>query len=170
MLLRAMGEMEIHSFELAELPAAKPDIATLPADADKADMVNWLGARLDGDEAATNIDNDAKRVEIEQLAGHLLQQSEQEVGQDDFVLLLILREKWPVGSKAKFRMKAERAHAEFTYHFLLCPAQQGASLADDESLQKAETQSLSAIVPMLKANRKRFASSSGLQQFLKQIG
>ena len=170
MQLRAMGEMEIHSFAHAELPASPPQISDLPEDADKADMINWLGARLDGDTASVTLEEASKRAEIEEMAAYLLGQSDISAEADDFVLMLILREKWPVGSKAAFRKKAERAGADFTYHFLVCPAQQGALADDEESLQKAETQSLSAILPLLKANRKRFASSSGLQQFLKQVG
>lgn len=169
MLLRAMGEMEIHSFELPKLAEKQPEIIGMPSDTDKSDLINWLGSKLDGDTSSDNIEDTSIRDNIEQLAGYLLNQSDLEITDEDFVLLLILREKWPVGSKAKFKAKAERVGADFTYHFLVCPAQKGATLSDEESLQKAETQSLSSIVPLLKANRKRFASSSGLQQFLKQI-
>ena len=88
---------------------------------------------------------------------------------DDYVLLLILREKWPVGNKAKFKLKAERVSAEFTYHFLVCPPQKGVTPDDDDdALQTAETQSLAAMLPVLKANRS-FAASSGLRSFCSRL-
>ena len=169
MIIRAMGEMEIHSFSCAELPKTCPVEALLPEDKDRADMINWLGAQLDGASAAEVIADDTRRAQVEQMAAYLLSQTEHVPDDDDYVLLLILREKWPVGSKAKFKLKAERVSAEFTYHFLVCPPQKGVTPDDNDALQTAETQSLAAMLPVLKANRKRFAASSGLQQFLQQV-
>jgi len=164
-----MGEMEIHSFSCAEMPSTCPIDKQLPEDKDRADMINWLGARLDGASAAEVIADDRLRAQVEQMAAYLISESDQMPDSDDFVLLLILREKWPVGSKAKFKSKAERVAGEFTYHFIVCPPQKGVTPDDEDSLQKAETQSLAAMLPVLKANRKRFAASSGLQQFLQQV-
>ena len=90
MQLRAMGEMEIHSFAHAELPASPPQISDLPEDADKADMINWLGARLDGDTASATLEEASKRAEIEEMAAYLLGQSDISAEADDFVLMLIL--------------------------------------------------------------------------------
>ncbi len=169
MIIRAMGEMEIHSFSCDELPSQCPPHDQMPDDKDKADIINWLGSKLDGASAQDVIADEASRKLVEAVAAYLVSDLEQPLADDDFVLLLILREKWPVGSKAKFKLKAERVSSEFTYHFLVCPPQKGASLEDDNSLQTAETQSLAAMLPVLKANRKRFAASSGLQQFLQQV-
>ena len=139
MIIRAMGEMEIHSFSCAELPKTCPVEALLPEDKDRADMINWLGAQLDGASAAEVIADDTRRAQVEQMAAYLLSQTEHVPDDDDYVLLLILREKWPVGSKAKFKLKAERVSAEFTYHFLVCPPQKGVTPDDDDALQTAET-------------------------------
>jgi len=169
MIIRVMGEMEIHSFSCAEMPKTCPIDKQLPEDKDRADMINWLGARLDGASASEVIADDSRRKQVEDMAAFLVSETEQVPDKDDFVLVLILREKWPVGSKAKFKLKAERVAGEFTYHFIVCPPQQGVTLEDEDALQKAETQSLAAMLPVLKANRKRFAASSGLQQFLQQV-
>ena len=40
---------------------------------------------------------------------------------------------------------------------------------DDEAISSAEAESLRAIVPVMKRQRKQFANSSGLQQFLKNL-
>ena len=88
---------------------------------------------------------------------------------DDFVLLLVLREKWPVGSKARFKAVADRVGASHTYRLLTCPLQKGADISDEESLSQVEAASLRAMVPVLKKARKQFANSSGLQQFLQQL-
>ena len=171
MIIRVMGEIEIHCFERSDKAAAMgdtPALAEIEAPTD-ADLVNWLGKALD-DPAAPSLDEDEswrKQVEAatEILAAPALQGAEA----DDFVLLLVLREKWPVGSKARFKILADRVGANHTYRLLACPLQKGADIADEESLSAAETASLRAMVPILKKVRKQYANSSGLQQFLHQL-
>ena len=123
MIIRVMGEIEIHCFESTGNAALIGDISALteidaPTD---ADMVNWLGKALD-DPAAPSLDDDEgwrKQVEVaaEILAAPALQGAEA----DDFVLLLVLREKWPVGSKARFKILADRVGSNHTYRLLACP-------------------------------------------------
>ena len=40
---------------------------------------------------------------------------------EQIIMLLILRERWPVGSKAKFKAIADRVGASHTYHLMGCP-------------------------------------------------
>jgi hypothetical protein len=80
--------------------------------------------------------------------------------------MLVLRERWPVGSKAKLRDIAARAGAVFSYKLVVCPPQPFTEGSDDEAVAKAEAASLAEMLPTLKRARKQFASSSGLQQFL----
>ena len=84
-------------------------------------------------------------------------------------MLLILRERWAVGSKAKFRVIADRVGADHTYHLMACPVREGVDFDDDEAMSSAEAKSLHAMVPVMKRSRKQFANSSGLQQFLKNL-
>ena len=171
MIIRVMGEIEIHCFEKKSKAAAIGDISALaemdaPTD---ADMVNWLGKALD-DPAAPALDEDENwRHQVEAAAEILAAPALKDAQADDFVLLLVLREKWPVGSKARFKILADRVGANHTYRLLACPLQKGANIADEESLSAAETASLRAMVPTLKKVRKQYANSSGLQQFLHQL-
>lgn len=171
MIIRVMGEIEIHCFESTGYAAVIGDISALteidaPTD---ADIVNWLGKVLD-DPAAPSLDDDeGRRKQVEAAAEILAAPALQGAEADDFVLLLVLREKWPVGSKARFKVLADRVGANHTYRSLACPLQKGADIADEESLSAAETASLRAMVPMLKKVRKQYANSSGLQQFLNQL-
>jgi hypothetical protein len=107
---------------------------------------------------------------IEDAAALLLYQQAEEndiiYEADSFVLMLVLRERWPVGSKAKLRDIATRAGATFSYKLVVCPPQPFNEGADDEAVAKAEAASLAEMLPTLKRARKQFASSSGLQQFL----
>ena len=88
---------------------------------------------------------------------------------EQFIMLLILRERWPVGSKVKFKAIADRVGASHTYHLMACPTQEGVDFDDDGAMSSAEAKSLHAMVPVMKQSRKQFANSSGLQQFLKNL-
>ena len=83
-------------------------------------------------------------------------------------MLTILREKWPVGSKAKFKTLADRVGADHTYLAVPCGAVQIDELDDEASLKEAETHQLAATLGFYKANRKRFANSSAVQGLIKQ--
>ena len=86
----------------------------------------------------------------------------------NFILLTILREKWLVGSKAKFKTLADRVGADHTYLAVFCGAVQINELDDETSLKEAETHQLAATLGFYKANRKRFANSSAVQGLIKQ--
>ena len=86
----------------------------------------------------------------------------------NFILLTILREKWPVGSKSKFKTFADCIGADHTYLAVPCGAVQIDELDDETSLKEAETHQLAATLGFYKANRKRFANSSAIQGLIKQ--
>ena len=163
-----MGEIDIHT-----VPGLTPSeqtpkslsaaIAPLSAldDANTHDIKNWLGDQLDKADADESGPSDAEMK--------LIQQAEENgvtYQADSFVLMLVLRERWPVGSKAKLRDVAARAGAAFSYNLVVCPPQPFTDASDDEAVAKAEAASLAEMLPALKRARKQFASSSGLQQFL----
>ncbi len=175
--LRIMGEIDIHT-----VPGLTPSeqtpkslsaaIAPLSAldDANTHDIKNWLGDQLDKADADASGPSDAEMKLIEDAAALLLYQQAEEndvaYQADSFVLMLVLRERWPVGSKAKLRDVAARAGAAFSYNLVVCPPQPFTDASDDEAVAKAEAASLAEMLPALKRARKQFASSSGLQQFL----
>ena len=175
--LRIMGEIDIHT-----IPGLTPSeqtpkslsaaIAPLSAlyDANTHDIKNWLVVQLDKADADESVPSDAEMKLIEDAAALLLYQQAVEnvvnYQADTFVLMLVLRERWPVGSKAKLRDVAARAGAAFSYNLVVCPPQPFTDASDDEAVAKAEAASLAEMLPALKRARKQFASSSGLQQFL----
>jgi hypothetical protein len=63
-----------------------------------------------------------------------------------FFLLTILREKWPIGSKAKFKILADRVGADHTYLAVPCGAVKIDALDDAAILKEAETQQLAATI------------------------
>ncbi len=173
MIIRVMGEIEIHYFERDGGAADISALTTLNnagLDAiNDADIINWLGHALDNFSVPLLDEDENWRGQVEGAAKILAAPALEKAEADDFLLMLVLREKWPVGSKAKFKLKADRVGAIHTYRLVSCPLQKGADIADEDSLSAAETASLRAMVPTLKKIRKQFANSSGLQQFLHQL-
>ena len=171
MIIRVMGEIEIHCFEKKGETASADKLSALNSidSPGEGDIVNWLGKVLD-DAGAPSLEEDASwHEQIEIAATILAAPALAKADADDFILLLVLREKWPVGSKARFKAVADRVGASHTYRLLTCPLQKGADISDEESLSQAEAASLHAMMPVLKKARKQFANSSGLQQFLQQL-
>ena len=175
--LRIMGEIDIHTVP-GLIPSEQTPFSLSAAiaplsgldDANTHDVKNWLGDQLDKADADESGPSDAEMKLIEDAAALLLYQQAEEnditYEADSFVLMLVLRERWPVGSKAKLRDIAARAGAVFSYKLVVCPPQPFTEGADDEAVAKAEAASLAEMLPTLKRARKQFASSSGLQQFL----
>ena len=142
---------------------------------DAADRVNLLGHWMDQDRgaelAADQNHLDAmtviasEMIASETTAGSTLA-SQLEAGAN-FVLLTLLREKWPVGSKAKFKIIADRVKADHTYLAHICAAAKLDDLDDEESLKQEETRQLSLSLAFYKGNRRRFANSSAVQGLIK---
>jgi hypothetical protein len=172
-----MGEIDIHTVP-GLIPSEQTPVSLSAAifplsgldDANTHDIKNWLGDQLDKADADESGPTDAEMKLIEDAATLLLYQQAEEnditYEADSFVLMLVLRERWPVGSKAKLRDIAARAGAVFSYKLVVCPPQPFTEGSDDEAVAKAEAASLAEMLPTLKRARKQFASSSGLQQFL----
>ena len=172
-----MGEIDIHTVP-GLIPSEQTPFSLSAAivplsgldDANTHDVKNWLGDQLDKADADESGPSDAEMKLIEDAAALLLYQQAEEnditYEADSFVLMLVLRERWPVGSKAKLRDIAARAGAVFSYKLVVCPPQPFTEGSDDEAVAKAEAASLAEMLPTLKRARKQFASSSGLQQFL----
>jgi hypothetical protein len=172
-----MGEIDIHTVP-SLIPSEQTPVSLSAAittlsrldDANAHDIKNWLGDQLDKADADESGPSDAEMKLIEDAAALLLYQQAEEndiiYEADSFVLMLVLRERWPVGSKAKLRDIAARAGATLSYKLVVCPPQPFTEGSDDEAVAKAEAASLAEMLPTLKRARKQFASSSGLQQFL----
>ena len=171
MIVRLMGELDIHSFRtdslLSERPS--PDGLRLSDGISDNDVINWLGWALDSGSVDRLEEDEAFRAQVEAAGSYLAHLRQPDLEASHFILLLILRERWPVGSKARFKTVADRVGASHTYHLLSCPIQDGIDFDDDEAMSSAEAKSLHAMVPVMKRTRKQFAASSGLQQFLKNL-
>ena len=171
MIIRLMGEIGIHSFKADGLLSEKPVISNLqiPDGVGDSDLINWLGWALDSDAVEKLEEDEDFRAQVENAGRYLTGLRQPDLKDDQFIMLLLLRERWPVGSKAKFKMVAERVGGHHTYHLLSCPVQEAVDFDDDKAMTTVEAQSLHAMVPVMKRTRKQFANSSGLQQFLKNL-
>lgn len=167
-IIRIMGESDIVDVVMQSADAPKNPLIDGHDDQDK---INLLGHWMDQDRGAAlaaDADHFAAMgiIASEFIAQHPLFKS-CETGAN-FFLLTILREKWPVGSKAKFKILADRVGANHTYLAVPCGAVKIDALDDATSLKEAETQQLAATLAFYKANRKRFANSSAVQGLIKQ--
>ena len=171
MIIRLMGEIDVHSFRTDSLLLEQPVISNLkmPDGISDSDMINWLGWSLDSGAANRMEEDEEFRGQVETAGRHLTGLHQPDMKDEQFIMLLILRERWPVGSKAKFKAIADRVGASHTYHLMACPIQEGVDFDDDGAMSSAEAKSLHAMVPVMKRSRKQFANSSGLQQFLKNL-
>ena len=175
-LIRIMGESDIVDVTMTRKAASHALLMGL----DAADKVNLLGHWMDQDrgaelaadqnhlDAMTIIASEIIASEIitsKSTAGSALA-SQFEAGAN-FVLLTLLREKWPVGSKAKFKTIADRVKADHTYLAHICAAAKLDDLDDEDSLKQEETRQLSLSLAFYKANRRRFANSSAVQGLIK---
>jgi hypothetical protein len=171
-LIRLMGETDIvdidpTDFTGAEIGAAHPKLMGL----DAGDRVNLLGHWLDqGRGEALSADPDYISA-MNAIAKTIIDdhQDGTKLGRDaNFAVLTILREKWPVGSKAKFSVQAARVGAQHTYLVHLCAPAMVEDLTDEASLKQAETTQLMMALPMFKRMRKQFANSSAVQTLIRQ--
>jgi len=175
-LIRIMGESDIVDVTMTRKATSHALLMGL----DAADKVNLLGHWMDQDrgaelaadqnhlDAMTIIASEIIASEIitsKATAGSALA-SQFEAGAN-FVLLTLLREKWPVGSKAKFKTIADRVKADHTYLAHICAAAKLDDLDDEDSLKQEETRQLSLSLAFYKANRRRFANSSAVQGLIK---
>ena len=125
---------------------------------------------MDQDRVAALADNTAYLDAMTQIASNILAESPFKERIDagaNFLLLTILREKWPVGSKSRFNVIADRVKADHTYLAHICAAAKLDDLDDEDSLKHEETRQLFLSLTFYKANRCRFANSSAVQGLIK---
>ena len=165
-LIRIMGESDIVDVTMTRNAPSNAMLMGL----DAADKVNLLGHWMDQDRGAELAADKNHLDAMTSIASDILADSplasQLEAGAN-FVLLTLLREKWPVGSKAKFKIIAERVKADHTYLAHICAAAKLDELDDEDSLKKEETRQLSLALAFYKANRRRFANSSAVQGLIK---
>lgn len=175
-LIRIMGESDIVDVTMTRKAASHALLMGL----DAADKVNLLGHWMDQDRgaelAADQNHLDAMTIIASEIIASEIITSKATVGSAlasqfeagaNFVLLTLLREKWPVGSKAKFKTIADRVKADHTYLAHICTAAKLDDLDDEDSLKQEETRQLSLSLAFYKANRRRFANSSAVQGLIK---
>ena len=167
-MLRLMGESDIIDIDPSVHDGSvHPRLMGLDAD----DRINLLGHWLDqdrGDDVAADPENLSAMIAIgaEFLAA---QDGVGGWGSDvNFVVMTILREKWPVGSKAKFQARADRVGADHTYLAALCSPARIEDLADEAALKQSETAQLMMALPRFRQMRKSFANSSAVQTLIRQ--
>ena len=116
MIIRLMGEIDIHSFRADSLLLEQPIISNLnmPDVISDSDMINWLGWSLDSGAANRLEDDEEFRGQVETAGRYLTGLHQPGIKDEQFIMLLILRERWPVGSKAKFKAIADRVGATHT--------------------------------------------------------
>ena len=169
-LIRIMGESDIVDVNLIKTAVNAPDASALLAGLDRPDQINMLGHWMDQDRGAALAGDTTYLSAIAQIASNVIADSPVAAEIDagaNFVLLTVLREKWPVGSKAKFKTIAGRVKADHTYLAHICAAAKLDNLDDEDSLKHEETRQLSLSLAFYKANRRLFANSSAVQGLIK---
>lgn len=169
-LIRIMGESDIIDVNMIKTIAKAPDGSALLTGLDGPDQINLLGHWMDQDRGAALASDAVHLVAMTKIASDILVNSPFAKQIDDganFVLLTILREKWPVGSKAKFKIIADRVNADHTYLVHICATAKLDNLDDKDALKQEETNQLSVALAFYKANRRRFANSSAVQGLIK---
>ena len=165
-LIRIMGESDIVDVTMTRNAPSNAMLMGL----DAADKVNLLGHWMDQDRGAELAADKNHLDAMTSIASDILADSplasQLEAGAN-FVLLTLLREKWPVGSKAKFKIIAESVKADHTYLAHICAAAKLDELDDEDSLKQEETRQLSLALAFYTANRRRFANSSAVQGLIK---
>ena len=167
-LLRLMGESDIIDIDPAQHDGAvHPRLMGL----DAADRINLLGHWLDHDQGEAMSDDPDTLLAMTAIGAAFLaeQAAAASWGQDvNFVVMTILREKWPVGSKSTYRAVADRVGASHTYLAHICTAAKLEDLTDEAALKQSETAQLMMALPHYQQNRKRFANSSAVQTLIRQ--
>ena len=160
-ILSVMGESEIETFDVQISHKRSP--SELPSL--EEDQINWLGSMLDcvAEEELT----DTQKADIAYVSeSYILKNLKSDF--KGYVLLLVLREKWPVGQKAKFKVKADKVGASHTYIPHICEPQPIEPSPDETQIKTAEDKALASQLAFLKKNKKRFANSSAVHAYIGQ--
>ena len=169
-LIRIMGESDIVDVSLLKPAPNEQDGSALLAGLSLPDQINLLGHWVDQDRGVSLFSNKIYLDAMTKIARNILADSSLAAEIDagaNFALLTILREKWPVGSKSKFKLIADRVGAEHTYISHICAAANLDNLEDHNALKQEEINQLSIALGFYKANRRRFANSSAVQGLIR---
>ena len=169
-LIRIMGESDIVDVNLIKIASNAQGGSALLAGLGLPDQINLLGHWMDQDRGASLVGDTVHLDAITQVASNIVADSPLKAEIDagaNFVLLTILREKWPVGSKSKFKVIADRVGADHTYLSHICAATKLDNLEDHNALKQEERNQLSIALGFYKTNRRRFANSSAVQGLIR---
>ena len=167
-IIRIMGESDIVDVSMQPADVAKNTLIDGLHDQSK---INLLGHWMDQDRGAELARDPDYFAAMGIIASEFVLQHPLFLtfeNSANFFLVTLLREKWPVGLKAKFKILADKVGADHTYLAVLCGAVTIESLNDLASLKEAETKQLAATLAYYRANRKRFANSSAVHGLIKQ--
>ena len=162
-----MGETDIVDIDVDAHGGANAKLMGL----DLHDKINLLGHWMDQDRGEALARDPEHLTAMTAITADFLANGEVDaafVNGTNFMLLTILREKWPVGSKAKFQKIAERVGAQHTYLAVACGPAKVDDLNDDDALKKAETSQLGLALVNFRRMRKHFANSSAVQTLIRQ--
>ena len=148
-VFRLIGETDIVDIDPVTVDAnAHPKLMGL----DDADWINLLGHWLDQDRGE-DLQDEADFKSAMTVIGAALAPADQPNG-INFTVITILREKWPVGSKAGFHKIANRVGAEHTYVVHVCTGARHAAFDDEAMLKQSETTQLVTADPHYRKHRK----------------
>ena len=167
-LLRLMGESDIIDIDPGQ---QGQDVHPRLMGLDESDRINLLGHWLDHDQGVAMSDDPDTMSAIISIAAGFLSASGSVPGwggEVNFVVMTILRERWPVGSKSTYRAVAERVGATHTYVAELCAPARLDDLTDEAALKQSETAQLMMALSRYRRDRKRYASSSAVQTLIRQ--
>ncbi len=167
-IIRIMGETDIVDIDIdAHDGRANAKLMGL----DLSDKINLLGHWLDQERGEALASDAAYLAAMTAITADFLANGEAGAAfanGTNFMLLTILREKWPVGSKAKLQKIAERVGAQHTYLAVASGPAKVDDLNDDDALKKAETSQLGLALANFRRMRKQFANSSAVQTLIRQ--
>ncbi len=169
-IIRIMGESDVVDVTMQPV-GVPPKASPLLRGKDAGDRMNLLGHWLDQGRGTTCAEDPTCLEAMTIIASEFM--ATNPLSKDcqngtTFILLTILREKWPVGLKAKFRVLANRVGANHTYLAHPCGANKLKNLSDEDSLKRSEADQLALALPFYRVNRKRFANSSAVQRLIKE--
>lgn len=168
-LLRLMGETDIVDILGAEGTGCGERLP-IPEGIEAEDRINLLGHWLDVGDGEALAKKPGYLAAMFAIAEEILQKQDA-IGarvKGNFLLLTLLRERWPVGERAKYFKKTALVGAKHTYLAHLCPPASLDDLEDKAALGESETRMLREAMPHFRRHRKRFAPSSAVQKLIRQ--
>ena len=194
-LVRLMGETDIVDIDPDSGGTASGASSVIPEELDAGDRINLLGHWLDLCEDELLAERPEYLDAMRHIAGEIMathtggapgdndtgKTAGKATGKDagatagkgggksaNFYLVTILRERWPVGGRAKFFERTKRVGAKHTYVVYLCEPVQLNDLGDATVVKNTETFLLRRAMPHFRRHRKTFSASSAVQTLIRQ--